>query len=74
MDIVFLLIPLALALVGIIVWVFMWAVKSDQFEDLEGPAHQILMDDDEPKWDKPKADDQEEKDIDSNGTNGAKKR
>lgn len=58
MDIVFLLIPLALALVGLIVWVFMWAVKSDQFDDLEGPAHQILMDDDEPKWDQPKADDQ----------------
>ena len=48
MDIVFLLIPLALALVGIIVWVFMWAVKSDQFDDLEGPAHRILMDDDKP--------------------------
>jgi cbb3-type cytochrome oxidase maturation protein len=57
MDIVFLLIPLALALVALIVWVFMWAVKSDQFDDLEGPAHQILMDDDEPKWDKPKPDD-----------------
>jgi len=59
MDIVFLLIPLALALVGLIVWVFMWAVKSDQFDDLEGPAHQILMDADEPKWDKPASGDQD---------------
>ena len=49
MDIIFLLIPLALVLVVVIVWVFMWAVRSDQFDDLEGPAHQILMDEDEPK-------------------------
>jgi len=51
MDILFLLIPLALVLVVIIVWVFMWAVRSDQFDDLEGPAHRILMDEDEPKID-----------------------
>ena len=49
MDIIFLLIPLALVLVVVIVWVFMWAVRSDQFDDLEGPAYRILMDDDEPK-------------------------
>jgi len=49
MDIIFLLIPLALVLVVIIVWVFMWAVRSDQFDDLEGPAYRILMDEDEPK-------------------------
>lgn len=46
MDIVFLLLPIALILVAVIVWIFLWAVKSDQFEDLEGPAHKILMDDD----------------------------
>jgi len=49
MDIIFLLIPLALVLVVVIVWFFMWAVRSDQFDDLEGPAHRILMDEDEPK-------------------------
>ena len=49
MDIIFLLIPLALVLVVVIVWVFMWAVRSDQFDDLEGPAYRILMDEDEPK-------------------------
>ena len=48
MDIVFLLVPLALVLVVVIVWIFMWAIKADQFEDLEGPAHRILMDEDEP--------------------------
>lgn len=28
---------------------FFWAVKHGQFEDLEGPAQRILMDDDDPK-------------------------
>ena len=47
MEIIYLLLPIALILVVIIVWVFMWAVKTDQFEDLEGPAHRIIMDDDD---------------------------
>lgn len=47
MDIIFLLLPVALIIVVIIIVVFFWAVKSDQFEDLEGPAHRILMDDDD---------------------------
>ena len=47
MNIIYLLIPLALVLAGIVIWIFFWAVKSDQFEDLEGPAHRILMDDDD---------------------------
>ena len=49
MDIIYLLLRLALALVALIVWLFFWAVKSDQFEDMEGPAHKILMDDDDVK-------------------------
>ncbi len=52
MEIIYLLIPLSLILVGVIVWVFLWAVRSGQFDDLEGPAHRILMDDDGPKLDK----------------------
>jgi len=50
MDILYLLIPLSLALVAAIVWALLWAVRSGQFEDLEGPAHRVLMDeDDEPR-------------------------
>lgn len=48
MDIIYLLLPIVLVLVAIIAAIFFWAVKSDQFEDLEGPAHRILMDDDSP--------------------------
>jgi cbb3-type cytochrome oxidase maturation protein len=47
MDIIYLLLPVALIIVIIIVGVFFWAVRSDQFDDLEGPAHRILMDDDD---------------------------
>jgi cbb3-type cytochrome oxidase maturation protein len=48
MEIIYLLIPLSLLLVGLIVWIFVWAIRSGQYDDMEGPAHRILMDDDEP--------------------------
>jgi len=48
MEILYLLIPVSLVLVGVIVWIFLWAVRSGQFDDMEGPAHRILMDDDGP--------------------------
>jgi cbb3-type cytochrome oxidase maturation protein len=47
-EILYLMIPLALVLVALAVFVFFWMVRSGQFEDLEGPAHRILMDDDDP--------------------------
>ncbi|SDJ50917.1 cbb3-type cytochrome oxidase assembly protein CcoS [Billgrantia gudaonensis] len=47
MSILYLLIPLSLILLGLAVWAFFWAVKNDQFDDLEGPAHRILFDEDE---------------------------
>mgnify|MGYP001301898856 CR=1 FL=1 len=47
MSILYLLIPLSLLLLSLAVWAFFWAVKNDQFDDLEGPAHRILFDDDE---------------------------
>ncbi len=49
MDILYLLIPISLIIMGIALAVFLWAIRSGQFEDLEGPAHQILMDDDDPR-------------------------
>jgi cbb3-type cytochrome oxidase maturation protein len=45
MDIIFLLIPLSLLLALVIVAALWWAVESGQFDDLEGPASRILMDD-----------------------------
>ena len=46
MEILMLLIPLSVALVALIAGVFWWSVASGQFDDLEGPAHRILADDD----------------------------
>lgn len=45
MEILYLLIPLALLLVGLIVAAFWWATHTNQFDDLEGPAYRILMED-----------------------------
>ena len=47
MEILYLLIPLSVALIIAIGAVFWWALHSGQFEDLEGPAHRILMDKDD---------------------------
>ena len=48
MDILYLLIPISLVFVALIAVVLLWAVKHGQFEDMEGPAFRILMDDDLP--------------------------
>jgi cbb3-type cytochrome oxidase maturation protein len=49
MSVIYILIPLGLILMGVMVWGILWAVRSQQFEDLEGPAHRVLMDDDDPR-------------------------
>jgi cbb3-type cytochrome oxidase maturation protein len=46
MESLYLLIPMSLVVVAVIVLILYWAVKGGQFEDLEGPGHSILMDDD----------------------------
>ena len=49
MSILYILIPLGLVLLAVAIWAFMWAVRSGQFEDMDGPAYRILMDDDDPR-------------------------
>jgi cbb3-type cytochrome oxidase maturation protein len=46
MEILLLLIPLSVVLALLIGAGFWWSVASGQFDDLEGPAHRILADDD----------------------------
>ena len=48
MEILYLLIPLGVVVMVIAVVAFTWSVKSGQYEDMDGPAHRILMDDDDP--------------------------
>jgi cbb3-type cytochrome oxidase maturation protein len=60
MEVLYLLIPLSLVLVGVIIWIFLWAIRSGQFDDMEGPAHRILMDDDDIPDEQPAQDDDAE--------------
>lgn len=46
MSILLVLIPLSLILLIIGIAAFFWAVRNDQFEDLESPAWKIILDDD----------------------------
>ena len=50
---VFILVTLSLILAGFAIWAFFWAVKNDQFDDLDTPAFSIL-DDDKKEINKPK--------------------
>ncbi|EIK52184.1 cbb3-type cytochrome oxidase maturation protein [Stutzerimonas stutzeri TS44] len=47
MAALYILIPVAVVLVAAAIWIFFWAVDSGQYDDLDGPAHSILFDDDE---------------------------
>jgi cbb3-type cytochrome oxidase maturation protein len=38
-----------MVIAGILVWAAFWAIRNNQYEDLEGPAHRILLDDDDPR-------------------------
>ena len=47
MTVLIYLIPVALFLGGLGLLAFMWTVKSGQYEDLDGAAERILIDDDD---------------------------
>ncbi len=44
----YLLIPLSVVLVFVIGIIFWWSVRSGQYDDLEGPAYRLLLDDRDP--------------------------
>lgn len=48
MNVLVVLIPVSLVLGGIGLVAFLWSLKNNQYEDLEGDAWRILSDDDEP--------------------------
>ena len=45
MTVLLFLIPIALAMGGLGLAAFLWALKSGQYEDMEGAAQRILFDD-----------------------------
>ena len=44
MNIIYVLIPLSLALGIGFTFAFIWATKKGQFDDLDTPAHRMLLD------------------------------
>ena len=70
MSVIYALIPVAIIFVIIAIAVFFWAVRSDQFEDIERQGLNILMDDDKPnstdnKMPQDQADKEQESDNDA---------
>ncbi|MCG7490168.1 cbb3-type cytochrome oxidase assembly protein CcoS [Vibrio sp. Of14-4] len=54
MESLYILIPIAIVLVCVAIAIFIWAVKSEQFEDLERQGHNILFEDDNEDENTPK--------------------
>ena len=44
MSIIYVLIPIAILLTAVGIYIFFWAVKSEQFDDLEKQGMSILFD------------------------------
>lgn len=53
MEILYIMIPMATLIALGIALAFYMAVRSGQFDDLEGPGHSIIMDDDKAHSAKP---------------------
>ena len=45
MEVIYLLIPLSLLFLVASIWFFSWAGRNAQYDDLQGPAHRIILDD-----------------------------
>jgi len=58
MNMLYVLIPLAVMLLGIAVWALLWAIRTGQFDDLESHGWSVVLDDDQ----KPPPLDDDEKD------------
>lgn len=45
MDALYFLIPMSILLLAAAIGVFIWSLRKGQFEDLESPAHRVIIDD-----------------------------
>lgn len=57
MNILLLLVPISIVLLGIAIGAFVWAVRKGQFDDLDTPAIDILRDDPAPLPKRPQSQD-----------------
>ncbi len=46
MEIIYFLVPIGIVMLGVAIGLFSWAVKSDQFDDLDREGRRILFDED----------------------------
>ncbi len=75
-EVIYGLIPSMIIIGLILVVILFWAIKTGQFDDLEGDAHRILMDEDlmpEKKAEDSKAADPTEKKISHSADNNKEK-
>jgi len=56
MSVLYVVVPLALAVVLVAAAAFVWAAKHGQFDDLDTPAVRMLHDDDEHRSSRPEPD------------------
>lgn len=47
MSIIYIMIPLALLLVGVALWALIWAIRSGQLDDLDSQGWSVVLDDDQ---------------------------
>ncbi len=67
MNMLYVLIPLAVMLLGVAVWALLWAIRTGQFDDLESHGWSVVLDDDQKP---PPLDDEEN--TEKRGENGGK--
>lgn len=48
MSVIYIVLPLAIALAGLALLGFIWAVRQGQFDDLQTPSLRVLTEDDAP--------------------------
>ncbi|HED15659.1 MAG TPA: cbb3-type cytochrome oxidase assembly protein CcoS [Gammaproteobacteria bacterium] len=70
MNILYLLIPIGLVFLAGAIWLLLWAIRSGQYDDLEGPAFRVLMDDDDPRIPEYKPEQNSQKKSDSEQKQG----
>lgn len=49
MNVLYFFVPLSLVVMGVLIYAAIWSIRNNQYEDMDSPAHRILMDDDDPR-------------------------
>ena len=60
MESLYLLVPLSVGIVFLFALIFWWSVRNGQYDDMEGPAYRVLMDDDKSEAVPPGEDDRKQ--------------